>query len=314
MNQEILKELIRIGELLENIGRSLKKIAVYLNDENKNCSFDNDLELSKIKLDENVELNDAISLLKDEIIDYLEKNKFTITLIPEENTSKFLVNISKYIGEKYDYVKDFLKQIKTSLNTGLPVKMYMEKMGQEKISYICQLASNLHEGAFLENYRYFNSPKFLLTAQPLRKPLVINFINGGWLENYIVYKIETILSACGLKKGKDFDYLKNIKLKLPNGNDFELDVLFKIKDKIFWFEAKTGDYQQYVHKYSEVSKLLKIPSEQAFMVITEISNVVAEAISTLFNMTVCNLTTFETSLKNTLKKLNLVEQELQNTL
>lgn len=124
-------------------------------------------------------------------------------------------------------------------------------------------------------------------------PLAINFINGKWLEEYLAIKIVNILGTLGLVYKKDYDFVKNIKLRLPNGKDFELDLLFKIRDKFFWFEAKTGEYQQYVNRYSSVSNILNIPKDQAFIVITEITKTGAEAISDIFDMNVTNLESFE---------------------
>lgn len=301
MNQEIIKELTKIGESLENVGKSLKKIAQYLNINNQ--SFDNNIKVLENQTSKDIE----DSQIRNEIIDYLEKYKFIVRLIPKNDISPHFINIAKYIGDKYDYIKEFLKQMKRSLSTGNSIQMYMKNFGEEKITYTCQLASNLHKLAFLENYKYHNSPKFLLTAQPIREPLVINFINGDWLEHYLIYKIEFILSSFGLEKAKDFDYLKNIELKFPNGSKSETDAFFKIKDKIFLFEGKTGDeYQRYVHDYSEKLKLLNIPKYQAFMVITDISKSDAEALFNSFNITVCNLSMFDDLFIDSLKKLNIV--------
>jgi len=301
MEEEIIKEIERIGYSLEEVGKSLRKIASILQESK------NDKKICVYMKDDDL-LKDKDYQIKDEIIDFLEKKKFSIVNISNDEYATSLESVSKFIGDKYEYIKDFLKSVKKSLNTGIPVKMYMKDFPEQKIAYICQLALNLHNIAFLKNYRYLNSPKFILYADPLREPLVINFINGKWLENYLILKIRDILNEMGLTEGKDFDLLQSIQVKLPNAKNFELDILFKIIDKIFWFEAKTGEYQQYIHKYSEVSKLLGIPQDRAFMVITEITPTGADTVSTLFNMTVCNLDTFESKFKETLKEISIEDK------
>ncbi len=310
MKKEIIKEIENIGSSLEEIGKALKNISKFLLEHENNIeNFPINGE-GKQENKQDIEIIDENNYqIKDEIIDFLEKKNFSIVNITSEEKSTSLDTISKFIGDKYEYIKDFLKKLKKSLNTGIPIRIYMKDYPEEKITYICQLASNLHSIAFLKEYKYSKSPKYILYADPLREPLVINFINGKWLEDYLVLKIKDNLNKKGFVEGVDYDHLQNIQIKLPNGKNFELDVLFKIKNKIFWFEAKTGDYQQYVHKYSEISKLLRIPQNRAFMLITEINSAGADAVSSLFNMTVCNLDTWEEKFINSLKEINIFTEQ-----
>ena len=313
MKKEIIKEIENIGSSLEEIGKALKNISKYLsNSENKfeEKALDKKKDVEKMEKEQNVEILERdYYKIKDEIINFLENNNFSIVNVPSEGKPTSLDTISKFIGDKHEYIKDFLKKLKKSLNTGNPIRIYMKDYPEEKITYICQLASNLYSIAFLKEYKYSKSPKYILYADPLREPLVINFINGKWLEDYLVLKIKENLDKEGFVEGVDYDYLQNIKIKLPNGNNFELDVLFKINDEIFWFEAKTGDYQQYVHKYSKISNLLGIPQNRAFMLITEITSAGAEAVTSLFNMTVCNLDTWEEKFINSLKEINIFKEQ-----
>lgn len=68
----------------------------------------------------------------------------------------------------------------------------------------------------------------------------------------------------------EYSYVINPQIILPNGDDFELDVVFLINGNIYWIEAKTSAYQNYIDKYSKVAKMLNGMSERVFLVLTEI--------------------------------------------
>ncbi|PMP89010.1 MAG: hypothetical protein C0172_01195, partial [Caldisphaera sp.] len=313
MRKELASEVMSIGEMLIKIGQSLQKIAQLIEDEPSTVfthqiesslgkdnnlvkdnysltskfdvifSSDNDIQRMENNTgQEDTNINNNV--IKEEIIKFLEFNHCTNILTSEEETPQAIKNIAKFMGDKYELVKDYIKMLKRSVNKRCILTLDMSKEPVEKISATCQLGHDLYQYAILSKYRYFNSPRCTHIFQVSESPLAINFINGKWLEEYLAIKIVNILGTLGLVYKKDYDFIKNIKLRLPNGKDFELDLLFKIKDKFFWFEAKTGEYQQYVNRYSNISDILNIPHDQAFIVITEITKTGAEAISDIFGM------------------------------
>jgi len=87
-------------------------------------------------------------------------------------------------------------------------------------------------------------------------------------------------------------YLLNPQIKLPNGDDFEFDLLLSVENDIYWFEAKTGDYQRYMEKYSKISKILELGFERSFMILTDITPTGAEALRTIFYMNVVLIENF----------------------
>ena len=93
-----------------------------------------------------------------------------------------------------------------------------------------------------------------------------------------------------------FEYLINPQITLPNGDDFELDILASIGSSIYWIEAKSGDYQQHAAKYSKFARLLGLDPDHSFMVLTDVPDNRCGTLSSLFSMTVCNLQTFEEKL------------------
>ena len=96
--------------------------------------------------------------------------------------------------------------------------------------------------------------------------------------------------------------MQNIQIVLPNGNNFELDLVFAIGEDIFWFEAKTGDYQKYISRYSKIAKILNLDLSHAFMVLTDITDEGANALKSLFNMNVVKIDKFTEIFEGILKE------------
>jgi len=298
--EELLKELKNISSNLEQIAKSINSIINILDSDAENSLERITSEVENTKPNEDKINNENIKIFerffKEKNCEIVKYSKL------EEEDNKVLLNISKFIGTKYQFVYPFLKELKKSLNTGKPIRLFLKDAKQEEISYICQLAKNLHDIAFLEKYQYQNAPKYILLADPLRESEIIKFINGHWLELFIIAKVRELLENMGLNENIDYSFIYNIQIRLPNGNYAELDTFFKIKDEYYWIEAKTGEYQRYVHKYSKMNKLFGLPIKNTFMVITEVTDAGAEAISGLFKMSVTNLNTFEEKFLNSLKR------------
>lgn len=219
------------------------------------------------------------------LIDFLSKRKVSIKTFPKRDEGdEILDRLAQYIGSRYSSVRKLLEAVKRNLSNGDSFCLNLRTDRQEDVSSICQLASQLHEVAFLTRYRYEKSPKCLLWAQPSRFPKAINFFTGGWLERYIRSQVLSALNWS--RPGQKVSYLSGIQVILPNGDDFELDLLVAAEQDVFWFEAKTGDYQQFVQKYAKISNLLGLTPQRSVMVLTDVSRTTASAIAGLFKMTV----------------------------
>jgi len=235
------------------------------------------------------------------IEDFLLSRNVSIKYIPsEEEADEILDKISIFMGNRYSLIKPFYEQIKYNMNSGGSIRMDLRNKTQEEVSTICQLATMLHEIAFLEEYNYLKSPRFLLFARPSRIPKALNFFSGKWLESFVKSQVISILQQ--VNPDLKFSYLLNPQIKLPNGDDFELDLLFAIENEIYWLEAKTGDYQRYIEKYSKVSQILKLDWNSCFMILTDITPSGADALKKLFRMNVVPIEKFsEEFLKSIIK-------------
>jgi len=285
--------LVRIEKLLERIAISLETIVELAHDQNG----DND---STPQPDSEIDSHETKSTSNDnqrnEIIkSYLDKRAIQIRRLPEPNASDDLINsLALYLGDNYDAIERLYKMIKRTMQKGESFKLHIANDSQKAISSMCQFSHRLYQSAFLADYKYLKSPQFLITARSSCLPHVQNFFSGQWLERYILQKMIEVVESHAHKQGTHmkWSYLINPQIILPNEDDFELDILFEVQETIYWVEAKTGDYQSYIDKYSKMSKILDIDNEHAFMVLTNVDESVCDSLSAIFSMNVCSIHTF----------------------
>lgn len=217
--------------------------------------------------------------------EFLAKRGVTIKHERErDEADEVLDRLALFMGSRFQRIQRFYERLKRHLGDGRPFTLNLCNEPQEVVSSTCQLATELHTLALLEEYHYRRSPEYLLRARPSRQPRAINFLTGGWLERYGVAQL--IGAARGIDPAARCSYLKNPQIVLPNGDDFELDVLFEVEGEIYWLELKTGDYQRHIAKYAKVSRVLGLPFHRAYMVLTDIPRASATSLSALFGMSV----------------------------
>jgi hypothetical protein len=284
----------KIVQVLERIATALEKIAINIAHKHINnfssyqISGDKTEDEESQNTSENIFINDI-----SEIEEFLNSRGISIKVVKQEDDAdEVLDNIAFFMGNRYKSIKKLYSLIKRNLNSGRSFKLDLKNSTQEEIASVTQLCTNLHQIAFLEEYKYFRSPKFYLFSKVNNIPKALNFFSGGWLERYIKTAIEESIKSASHPVKLNYSYLKNPQIILPNGNDFELDIIYKIEDEIFWCEAKTGDYQRYVQKYSNMSKILNIDEDHAFMILTDISEGGAKALKSIFKMNVVNIDHF----------------------
>ena len=291
MNEEELLLLKRVALSLEKIDESLKRIADSL-DKNPNSEINSDIESES-----NIDTNPNYSIKEidvDILIDKLQDNNITVKTHVQENNS--LDHIACFMGDRYSEIKKVYETIKRHLNRPNGFHLNLKNATQSEITASCQLCTNLYDIAFLSEYKYDKSPKYFIHATPNKIPIAINFLTGHWLEIFIRKTIQDSLNS--LHTDIEYTYLINPQIILPNGNDFELDVVFLVNDEIYWVEGKTGNYQQYINKYSDMANILKLDKNHSFMVLTDtITSNTAYILSKTFNMTIIPVEEFKEEIR-----------------
>ena len=222
---------------------------------------------------------------------------------PEDAADGVIDSLSIFLGERFSALRNILMKIKRSMQTGGPITEQLSKLTQEDISSVCQFCSRLHAIAFLEQYKYFRSPQYTIRAKTTTLPKAQMFFGGQWLERFTLQKLKQVHSIAQAEAGEqvEFQYLLNPQVILPNGDDFELDIIAVIGGNPFWIEAKSGDYQQHVQKYSRLARQLGLDYTHSMMVLTDVADDQCDALSSLFSMTVANLNTFSDKVLSALR-------------
>lgn len=230
---------------------------------------------------------------------FLNSRGIQIKARPADDAADQVIDsLSLYLGEHYDALSGLLGKIKRAMQTGMPITESLKGRPQQDVSSACQFCTRLHEVAFLEQYQYFRSPTYVIKAKTTTLPKAQRFFGGQWLERFILQKVKAVYAqvASEITGELGFEYLINPQISLPNGDDFELDILAAMGRSVYWIEAKSGDYQQHIAKYSKFARLLGLDFDHSFMVLTDVPDDRCDALSSLFSMTVCTLRTVEDKL------------------
>ncbi|MFT0788209.1 hypothetical protein [Synechococcus sp. H55.10] len=230
---------------------------------------------------------------------FLSSKNIKIKSIDVKEKEEKLDQIAAFMGNRYSLIKRFYGMIKSNMNSGNSFSINLKDEPQQVISSTCQVAKELHGIAFLEEYRYFKAPRYLLVARPSRSSQALNFLSGKWLERYVRDKL--ICLAASQAEKIDFSYITNAQVTLPNGADFEMDLFFHINDQFYWVESKTGEYQDKVQKYSKIASDLGLQKNQVFMVLTDVSQDVKTGLSSLYHLSVISVDEVEATFEGILK-------------
>jgi len=238
------------------------------------------------------------------VIDFLATRNIKIkTIKPPDKADGVIDSLSLFLGERYSGLKGLLSKIKRNMQNGGAITESIASLPQEDISSACQFCTRLYEVAFLEQYKYFRSPQYLIKAKTTTLPRAQMFFSGQWLERFTLQKLKSVHAQIQAECGDvvRFDYLINPQVIMPNGDDFEMDIVAIVGNMPIWIEAKSGDYQQHTQKYSQFARLLNINHDFSIMVLTDVTEESCAALSSLFSMTVVNLRTLEQTLIENLR-------------
>lgn len=222
------------------------------------------------------------------VYDWLIAKGITVKNYREQSAADTVFDqLAVFLGERFRNLSRVHELIRRNLSTGSSFTLNLSSSLQEEIADSTQFCTMLSSYAFLSSYKYNKYTKTIYAA-PQRVGKVINFFTGGWFERYIYLRILSLLSQNRL----EFTCLLNPQITFPNGDDFELDLLFLIDGQPLWMECKTGDYQAYIAKYSDARKLLFVPKSRAILVILGIPNDLTANLTNLYDVTVANENNF----------------------
>lgn len=154
----------------------------------------------------------------DSIKEFLASRGITIRTMPPEDPADQVINsLSLYLGERYDSLKRILAVIKRNMQQGAYFQESIKNYSQQSVSDATQFCTHLHDIAFLEEYEYFRSPRYLIKAKTTTLPKAQNFFSGQWLERFVLQKVQAAVSQISREKdvNLEFAYLLNPQIVLP---------------------------------------------------------------------------------------------------
>lgn len=223
---------------------------------------------------------------------YLKEHGVEVVSIPDEGKlNKNIPQIATYMGKYLPYILPFYNALKATLNEGEEFRYSLAQKASRTITHTLEFCRMLKSVGFLSEFAYRRSQQYSIIARVNRSAEAINFLTGGWLEHYIRDKVISILTTHPATLSLPYAFMKNPNIVLPGGENFELDFLLCVGEKVFWIEAKTGEYMTYLPKYARVSKLLGLGRTTSMLVSVE-SLVPDDNLSIRHDLSCCNLDEF----------------------
>lgn len=130
---------------------------------------------------------------------------------------------------------------------------------------VARFCAEAHRVGLLRGWRRHVHPRPHLAVRPNPAPPALAFFAGGWLERYV-------RSAAGralARADASAESLWNLVVRLPGGEDFELDYVTLVDRRLLWIESKTGEYQSALDKYRRVARLLGLAADSAWLAISD---------------------------------------------
>ncbi len=197
-----------------------------------------------------------------------------------------LLTLAGVMGQKYKTIRPFLSHIKKAQSSRRSISLDLSKFSQETIADITLVANLANQAGLLPNYRYLKSPRYKLFADAPVSPLAINFFTGEWLELFALKAVRDFAMRAGLEVYP----LSHVGVVLPNGDQFELDLVFTLGADLAWVEAKTGnDFERLLPKYRAISEMICSSQRDAILLWSNYdkSNSMLSARGVLARMTLC---------------------------
>lgn len=303
-DEEMIRLLVRIARTLERI-----EFEIYSARENefahRAVDVENQLSFEKVSKDEpslnTCFLNDGLP-----IINYLKSKGFVVfDYRTEFEESSIYDNFALRIGNNYSIFRDFMEGVKRSYYSGKNEVVNVKDLIPQEKSLVIGTSKEMYDNAILDFSFYRKNTGLLRVHLNTENDKGVKFMLGEWLERYVLltcisclYKETTIVP---------YSFAANIHVETPSHQSAELDIMFKIGDEIYWIEAKAGDYQHYISKYSNIREELKLKKSNAILVIAGITKNIAKNLSETFSLTVIPVE----DLENVIRKIMAYHEKTQ---
>ncbi len=225
----------------------------------------------------------------DAVIKWLTDRNIVVEKYNSNKSSEYNLTLDKlavYLGENYNSLAEIHRKLRGSITRGGGFQLALRDKTQNDIRINTQFGSMLKQAGFLSNYYYNRNNKVMHIGTHQNKDLE-KYIYGDWFERFIYNKVVTLFKQHGLQS----ESLVNAETVFSNEDRYELDLLFLVKEHLFWIECKAGtQFDRDFPKYSDNhQQFLQLPKTQALVVCLSIDDATAANRTALWsNITVTN--------------------------
>ena len=192
------------------------------------------------------------------------------------------------IGSVYPVFKKTLDQINWAYRKNVSgINVSLKDLPQKETQQINNICREFYSHTLFSRYSYQKAEKLLhlklQSAAPVRQ-----FFGGQWLEWYALGQI----LAEAEKRGASyvFSCARGAKIRFANEDLHELDVVFLPPGKApLVIECKTGEYRRDLDKYLKLCKRLEIPGRNFMLLVTDVDDAQAVALSNMYGITFLTL-------------------------
>lgn len=230
------------------------------------------------------------------IVQWLKLKNFEAEVNEEAmDTSGFFDEIAVALGDNYALLQVIHNTIKRRQLKGYD-KAYIDLSSykSQDIELIKKFCKELYNCAFVAKYFYNNNDKkVILHLQSATK--IINFFNGEWLEWYAFMKIATLCYENQIT----FSCTRNMIIYLPDEHKYEIDVFFLINDTPLFVECKSGEYREFIDKYSRLRRKMFIKKPYFLFLTLGVETESVKGLTAMFDITFVNEKTLVNYIKQT---------------
>jgi hypothetical protein len=233
------------------------------------------------------------------VLKWFEQQQIAVEFdLKSVDTTGFFDEVAIALGDNYDTLKEVIEKIKYVQKKGyVDVKLNICNKSQEQIKQITAFCRDLLDYSFVSKFFYQKEDKIIrLKLQTI--PTIVNFFNGDWMEWLIFMRLLEFLR----EKKLSFSCLRNLSITFSNKDVHELDIFFLINNSIpVCIECKSGQFQQYIHKYLTLRKRMKLHKENFLLCIIGLSQKQCEGLTGMHELTFVNESNFINHLETVLK-------------
>lgn len=182
------------------------------------------------------------------LVDFLKERGILVYEGQDDlNRNEAFEHLARHLGTHFDLLAPFYEKTKRLVASGRGSKFEIEHFNDAERSAAVQFGTLLHRHGMLKDFYYHRSPKKALRVIPTKDGKTGQFLTGGWLEIFVSMLLSKRLRA-HLSPAK-YQMLYNVKGALPDGREFEADIMAVVEGRMFWLECKTGNWQDYSARF-----------------------------------------------------------------